>query len=274
MNRYPELSNECIEDLIIEKSSILGLLDSLYQELVNENPKLGEKVEKLVAYKDIYLLQELCEEIFETIPMKDEQGEVHPLISTKEQLERYIKGDRKDLGDCKLLTLFTAYICVIKAQIPTAISIRNYSGHPVLFAELNDKAYKVSYLHESLSIKLFEGVNNPFDLTQEQRINTGFLDTDFPNDQSILFWNVTEAIFILDCMNILRRCVVNYVLDPKKYEEIFNHTEEILKNSGIYHNSILLYWEGEFGRIKHMYTDPRNKDPIKLREMIIKGLRF
>jgi hypothetical protein len=50
---------------------------------------------------------------------------------------------------------------------------------------------------------------------------------------------------------------------------------EILRNLGVYYNSIIYYWELELDRIKDMLTFPGARiKPAKFREAVIRDLRF
>ena len=272
-DRYPELEKCCYEELIIDQNQTFELLEPAYTKLVEQYPILDELVLELNEIKDIHSLNNVCQFLFSTIEMKDNHGNLNPLISTREQLERYGSDSFDGFGDCKLLTILTAYICNINAEIPPNISVRNHSGHPVLFIQINNIPYKISFLHEFCEIKEFTG-EDPFVLSEQQRFDPSFIDEDFPGDRLILYWDVNSAMFVLDCINILRRCVVNYVLDPQKYDVIFNEVITILNNSGVYHNSIAHYWEQEFDRVKDILSYNPSVSSDIIRNIIIKSLRF
>lgn len=272
MDRYPPLTESDPSSLVFEQNSIYKIMEAVYNVLTREQPALLGMVEKLVDSKDYISLESILKEIHRIIPMKS-GNELYPLLSTREQLLRFLKGERGGFGDCKFLTILTAFICIAKVGLTTVISIRKYSEHPVLFVSLQGTAYKISFLHTNPEIKQFSD-DNPFDVSPELKVNGSFKDNDFQNNKSILFWYIREAIFVLDCINILRRCVVNYVLDTDKNLANFSKVIIALKSSGIGIEAVINYWELELERIQEMIRcNSLTQNPQRLRQIIIGSLR-
>lgn len=275
MDRYPEISASYNpKDLIIEPANILDALKLGYDTLAVEQPEIYEITDRLCLYQNLPDLIQLTDIINTKLPMQNDAGELHPLLTTRSQIESMVNNKLSGVGDCKLLTIMTAYITSGICRLPTLTSIRCYSGHPILYVELQEQPYKVSYLHEKPRISPVADLDM-FELRREQVYDTNFIEEDFPNDKSILYWNVRDAIFVLDCMNIMRRSVVNYAIDPTYYATTFTEAANILNDSSIPARPVLNYWENELDRITSMYNDPRApQDPQIFKKRVANSLRF
>jgi hypothetical protein len=273
-HRYPELEwGENPEKHIIHSDEIITLLSEVYSRLAQRNSKLQLASSSFIKSPDILHIVTMCNLLFDTIPMQL-NGRLNSLVTTQEQIDRFLKEDFSDIGDCKFLTIIAAYICSVLLRLPVVISIRHYSGHPILYITLQDQVYKISFLHTGARVDIFQG-DNPFDLTENHSYDSDFHDEDLPYERLILYWKVSNAIFVLDAMNILRRCVVNYAQNPQDYSRIFKEVTLLLKNSGIYHNSIVSYWEGEMDRVSSLWQDPRVRaTPENFAIAVEKSLRF
>ncbi len=194
-------------------------------------------------------------------PIVDENRNLYPMKTVQEQISEWLTCDNnsKKPADCKLVSLIFAYILIIHLQIPTALSIRIYSGHPVVYCKPNNgKVYRISFLKDGPDIKSIEDLDG-VDFEEVQR-SKSIRHYDIFLNNSILIWRVSEAAVLLDFINLLRRCLVNLPNNPEKYTKIFNDLVTNLSNYGLDHQLtdvtelIINYWESEKNRLEHIMT--------------------
>lgn len=277
MDRFPELEVDCTNDLVLDTSALESNLGRLYSMVVERLPELESAVFDLQINSDEESLHRVCSIVFDAFPMRDDSGREYPLTTTQEQIERLSTGELDGVCDCKFLTIFTTYVVSKLCGLKTNVSIRSYSGHPVLYLKLKDRAFKVSYLHEKPYIGEFLD-EDPFEMGVGDKTRY-FNDPEFTNSTSILYERVRDAIFVLDCMNLMRRAVVNYVMDDYKYLQIFERAASILAVSGVFHEPIVNYWRFELDRIMDLYEMrsryfKSEQDKVSFRKEVISSLRF
>jgi hypothetical protein len=277
MDRFPELDPDCTNSLVLDTYRLESRLGSIYNNVVEVVPELESAVFDLQINHTEEALKRVCQIVFDVFPMQDNEGSEYPLITTQEQIERLSNGETDGVCDCKFLTIFTTYIVSKLCSLETNVSIRSYSGHPVLYVKLNEEPYKISYLHGKPYIDQYTQ-GDPFEIGVGD--NTSYFnDYEFTNSRSILYSKVRDAIFVLDCMNLMRRAVVNFVLDDYKYLQIFESAASILAISGIFHEPIVDYWRMELDRIMDLHEMriryfKTDSDRFRFREEIISSLRF
>lgn len=251
-----------------------NLIDAALK-LLNSSEDLKILVDTFLVSKNPEDLQQICSALFANLPIET-GGVYHPMLPTQQQLNAYLSDEMQNMGDCKLLTIICAYICNVMANIPSLLSVRSYNGHPILYLNLPAGAYKISFRYNGPTVKPYRG-ENPFDLTAEDEYQPGFTDKDFKvgEEQSTLYWDILNAVYVLDCLNVLRRSVVNLVLNPTFYLAEFTGAIQYLKTSGIYAEPVIDYWETEMDRVSDLLRDPRSsKDKQEFRLGVISSLRF
>lgn len=254
-----------LKQLLIESSN----------KLLIESDEVNKLVDKFLVSKSSQDLQLLCNELFNLLPIET-NGIYHPMLPTYAQLQRYLSSDMQNIGDCKLLTVVCAYICNVMAGIPSLLSVRSYNGHPILYLNLADGVHRVSFRYNGVVVKPYRGVS-PFELTAEEAYDSNFTDKDFKvgEEQSTLYWDILNAIFILDMLNILRRCVVNFAFHPDEYLSEFESVIQYLEQTNIYSEPVICYWVSEMERVSSLWRDPRsNKNPEAFTQQVIDSLRF
>ncbi|MCA9387265.1 hypothetical protein KC669_04495 [Candidatus Dojkabacteria bacterium] len=263
MDRFPELNTTNPNELLLDLDNLEINLERLATILLNENKGLDFAVQEFSKDTSLPNLKLLCEMMVLSIPMINTSGQLHPLMSTQEQIQKFLDGQRDGIGDCKLLTILTTYFISHIFEMPTVVSIRSYSGHPILFTNMKSQNYQISFLHKEPAVK-HNVQSDPFSVISADHMSDYFDDPDFPNTKSLLYWRVRNATFVLDGMNILRRCVVNYAFKPNFYTEIFKQTSMLMYEAELFADPIIFYWETELDRIKEMYQ----------RRILIQGDRF
>lgn len=275
---YPEIENSDsvpVKNLSEYREELKRDIVQTCSKLIKSDQDLATLVSSFQKTKSTEYLQEICSKLFELFPI--ETNDIyHSMLPTSIQLKAYLSDKLENIGDCKLQTIICAYISNVIAEIPILFSVRQYNGHPIMYLQLSEGVYKVSFRYTGPTVKKYNG-NNPFNLTKEMAYNPDFIDRDFKTgeEQSILYWDVINAIYILDNVNILRRCLVNYASNPDYYSEIFNRTVQGVKQSNVYSEPITEYWEIEMRRIKDIWSDPRTpKDPSRFKQLVVDSLRF
>lgn len=268
IDRFPPLQDASIEELISTSENLHEILPHALDKLdINYHAFLDSPSENT--------LRELANEIFNRLPMSNKSNQLNSLLTTREQLSYFMNDALEDIGDCKLLTIITAYITSTLGNHPTLISIRNYSEHPVLYVKLHENAYKISYVHkepyikEMMEITIFESLGH-------DDVDEGFEEEEFPNSKSLLFWSISKAISTLDHMNLMRRCLVNLPTNPSFFYDMYQKAKDSLASSQCFSLPIIEYWESEMERIKDM-TElglVLGTSPHIIKNNIIRSLRF
>lgn len=281
-DRYPEVPQENLESLLLHIGNVESGLEQIFRISTSNNNLLGVATERLNSLPDSFSLAQFTDAVHKTFPMRDGNGNMHPLLTTQEQLNFFL--DRQNIadlgvGDCKFLTIFSAYV-FSKLQIPSVVSIRSYSGHPVLFAAVEGQSFKISYLHEKVSFREFND-DNPFGKFEESSMVTNLVDKDFQDDQQLLYFRIRNAIYVLDCMNLMRRAVVNVSLNEEKAKSQFDLVKNMLINSKIPYGDVIEHWKMEFERSVYMLEYLRDRTPYSEsviadihKSDFIKSLRF
>ncbi len=250
-------------------------LQEACKKLLDEFPQVNSQVESFSLRKDPEELQKLCDILFQIFPIETE-GIFHPLMPAQFQLESYISGKLDSIGDCKLLSIICAYLCNIISSVKVLISVREYNGHPILYLDLPSGVHKVSFRHSGPRVKKYSG-ESPFTLTARDEYDSEFMDKDFKagEEQSILYWDILNAVFVLDIITVLRRCLVNYSLNPAFYTETFKKSVVALSLSKVFSDPVIEYWQAEFSRITDWWGHSRSRlNAESFRQRVIDSLRF
>lgn len=275
-NLYPEsLQDFNPFDLNSYKRDLKNNIKSIYTLVCEQYPGLLELVNQFIQCKDKESLQKICEFLFRIFPIATDE-KYHPMQGVMFQTQRYLQCDFNRIGDCKLLTLLCAYICNSLANIPVLISVRPYNGHPVLYLGLPFGVHKVSFRYGGPVVKPFKG-EIPIDLRRKEEFDLSFSDSDFRagEELSILYGDVLGAFYVLDAINILRRCVVNYSTNPEYYRNMFYEQVKLLGSIHINTEQVITYWQAELDRVEHLFLDPRvNCSTQRFKELVISSLRF
>jgi hypothetical protein len=291
---YPALLDQLfsIEDLVINYHQPLDRFFEILQHSIEQNPELSTLIKTLHSNlhegkeeETVQTIRSLMETIRILIPAVDHNGEPHPKFTTIEQIKQFQQireGRNYNLGklcngDCKLQTLLAAFILNKILGQRVLISVRRINAHAVLFFEVFGSIYKVSFSHEEVIYKKFED-QDLFSYLNEQTRTISIKDSDYSSLNSILYFSVIDALTVLDCINLMRRCVVNYIYDPDKYAQIFQCIVKYLKSTGIYYGRIIETWEFELERVQDVYDAKVNGVAIsemelrRLRAFVIMGL--
>lgn len=252
IDRYPSILEPVSEYLTSDADDFVHRLREAFNRCVEIQPRISEHCQELIANPTFDEFNLLCMSINNAIPMLDYDGREKVMVTIHEQMEQFRDdGNLDSAGDCKLLTVLTAYVTSRVCNLPTVVSIRNYSGHPVLFTQIKDVNYKLSYLHTGPKIDPFTD-DDPF-YFNKSTTREPFTDSEFQTGNQILYYDVKKAMFVLDCINLLRRAVVNYPLDPDHYANKFAEIITILSTSETSAQSVIEYWQGELDRVMYIY---------------------
>ena len=253
MNRYLETGSKPIESLIIARKNLHDNLSTLIKDMVEGHKSLAQSIRDFRSDPSISNLEVLARRLVEIIQMRDAYGELLPLSTVKEQLES-VGTNSQILGDCKLLNALLAYICKDICRLEIMVMVRNYSEHPTLYVMLPENTVMlISFLHEGPLVKEAVG-SNPMQNINNEQGRKGFVEREVRSSKSIVYSDYLEATVVLDCINLFKRAVVNYVFDNVLYTKLFNRVKSFLGESNINTCELESYWEEEFQRMKEMLS--------------------
>lgn len=258
MQRFPPLLSSGPSMLNVEE--VETQLSQIFNRYLAEEDKLKNIISGQTP-PGIDQVTAICQWIFERFPMQNKDG-LFPLQTTESQISDEL--DNQDFTpkhkDCKFLTILAVYIFSVQLKISTIVSVRVYSEHPILYIKLGEQIYSISFLHSGPKIK--HKAMDPFSLLQENAHYPNFLDCEYPETKSILFWRVRYAILLLDAVNIFKRCLLHYAQNPNSYSQIFSTAVTHIQTFPIHWHPFVEFWQSEFERVTEMYKDPRcPKDP-------------
>lgn len=280
IDRYPGVIPDKLDEALLNRGELENNLELVHQVATLSVAEIQDRLTQFGEMPSIESLEQLSQSVVKAFPLYDSTGELNPMYTTEEQIRKVITDEKDGIGDCKLLTIYTTYLTSSLLRLPTIVSVRVYSGHPVLYIKDDQVTYKISYLHEKPKVNSYsKNQEDPFDLIDRDTEVTIFQEPDFTHSRSLLYWKVRDASFVLDGINLLRRCVVNYCIDPNGNKQIFEEVINRLQTEEMNTSPIITYWESEMERIIDLYQQAllfsgSRFSTDEFRNKIIKSLRF